>query len=226
MLALLPDDRNTGSTSKAQPSTVLASWPRGGELIPCFMVRYSQIGWFSQLLLFLLPRGAMGEKVRMKLAVVPTATLLSCWAWLRKTWNLSSAGTSLLPFSLPAGSYHLERPPRHQLWLSPGEEEGRALPPAWQVGSGQKTPLVPWVLSPVLKEPWWKALGIQQALQICRWEEWEMWGCPAGVLIHLLVTAKFLCPQSSTNFFLLGCSRLPSTHSKPLFRSLLPHPYF
>lgn len=55
-----------------------------------------------------------------------------------------------LPF-LSAGSYHLDVAPGKQLWLSPGEEEGRALPPACQVGSGQQTPLAPWVSSPVLE---------------------------------------------------------------------------
>lgn len=47
----------------------------------------------------------------------------------------------------------------------------------------------------------------------------------AGVLINMLLIAKVLFPQSST-IFLLGYSRLSSMHCNPLFRSLLPHPYF
>lgn len=118
------------------------------------MLRYSQIGWFSQWLLFLLPRGAVGEKVKTELAVVPTATLSSCWGWLRRTWPSQLCRDLPAPPFLSAGSYHLDVPPGNQLWLSPGEEEGRALPPAWQVGSGQQTPLAPWVSSPVLEDPW------------------------------------------------------------------------
>lgn len=176
MLALLPDDRNTGSTSKAQPSHCAGEVSQRWRADPMFYGSL-QSNWLVFTVAFVSSPQRSGGRESEHWACCGTHChpLVLQGMAEENVAVLALQGPPCSPFSLPAGGYHLEVPPRHQLWLSPGEEEGRALPPAWWVRSGQQTPLAPWVSSSVLKESLWKALGVQQALKICRWEEWEMW---------------------------------------------------
>lgn len=163
--------------------TVPARWARGGELIPCFMVHYSQIGWFSQSLLFLLPRGVVGEKVNTDLAVVPTVTLSSYWAWLRKMW------LSWLCRDLPAPPFLCQQVGttwRYHLDTSFGSALARRraelCPQHGGCAAGSKLPWHRGFLPPCWRSRNEKPLEINRHSKSAggRNGRCGAWGCPAG----------------------------------------------